>query len=113
MNSPRKGAVAIATAVVAVGAMLTASTTASAAPSHTGKAADYPCWTSFDNPNANGGPMMQIYKNCSPDRVGVCAKDIEGNYTHKNGRIEIGPNGVALWYWSSTTPGHHYTTYFC
>ncbi|WP_438490038.1 hypothetical protein [Streptomyces sp. S186] len=122
----RNGAAAVAMAAVAVGAILTASTTASAAPTQdqatrnasvraattgTPALADHPCWTSFVPENPEGKPMDQYYKNCSDSAVTVCAKNLSDGYVAPP--RTIGPNDVAWWHWNSTTPGAHYTTIFC
>ncbi|WEB38090.1 MULTISPECIES: hypothetical protein [Streptomyces] len=122
----RKGAAAVAMAAVAVGAILTASTTASAAPAP-GKAtrdasvrattagapalASHPCWTSFVPENPEGAAMDQYYKNCTDSPVTVCAKNLTDGYVAPS--RTIGANDVAWWHWNSTTPGAHYTTIFC
>ncbi|MGD3110895.1 hypothetical protein [Streptomyces sp. YGL11-2] len=127
MMNTRKGAAAVAMAAVAAGAILTASTTASAAPAQTGKAArnasvqamvmgapalaDHPCWTSFVPENPEGAPMDQYYKNCTSSPVTVCAKNLSDGYVAPP--RTIGANDVAWWHWNSTTPGAHYTTIFC
>jgi hypothetical protein len=80
-----------------------------------------PCWTSFAPNNPNGGPMIQYYANCSNTSVQVCPEVII------NGRPDVvpapvdlapydgvaDPSDTAVWDWTSTTPGAHYTTVFC
>ncbi|MYT32298.1 hypothetical protein GTY73_26680 [Streptomyces sp. SID8354] len=113
-------------AAVAVGAILAASTTASATPAQgraTGNAsvrtattgtpalAAHPCWTSFVPENPEGKPMDQYYKNCADSAVTVCAKNLTDGYVAPPRTIAA--NDVAWWHWNSTTPGAHYTTIFC
>ncbi|WP_438295550.1 hypothetical protein [Streptomyces sp. HUAS TT7] len=74
---------------------------------------DIPCYTSFDPGDPEGGSMVQYYNNCSPETATVCAYDIEDNYRHSDGPKTAVHGQIVKWYWSTTTPGHHYTTRFC
>src|SRR5882757_6261702 len=77
-----------------------------------------PCWTSFAPNNPNGGPMIQYYANCSNTSVQVCPEVIvNGQPDVVPAPVDLGPyDGVAdpsdtaVWDWTSTTPGAHYTT---
>jgi len=107
-----------------VGIGSAAATTAQAnAAAVAGPAVVYPvpCWTSFAPNNPNGGPMIQYYANCSNTSVQVCPEEIiNGRPDVVPAPVDLGPyDGVAdssdtaVWNWTSTTPGAHYTTVFC
>jgi hypothetical protein len=127
MRTLNRVVVAAALGVVAIGTVGIGSAAASTAPAGAAAVArpatvyPVPCWTSFAPVNPNGGPMIQYYANCSNTFVRVCPEEIiNGQPDVVPTDTNLGPydgiadsSDTAVWDWTSTIPGAHYTTVFC
>ncbi|WP_319964768.1 hypothetical protein [Lentzea miocenica] len=76
-----------------------------------------PCWTSFNPPAPQGGPMIHYYKNCNtaPVTVATGFVDAAGQATFYHWTCTTVPVG-ATWHWAyegSTRPGVNYQTVIC
>ncbi|MGW6930098.1 hypothetical protein ACWGE0_08485 [Lentzea sp. NPDC054927] len=76
---------------------------------------DPPCWTSFNPPAPQGGPMKQYYRNCNPFDVVVDTgfRTSSGQINYNDGCRPATVNNWIFWDHQITRPGSNYQTVLC